>query len=140
MSRGEIPNHKSHLSEAGQRHYIDQETILSTHPVRQGRLVAERNFAAYDAAAVLVGERHAKGDLVDLVGHLLATLDATCAAPNAAVPAIQFALEADEGMTWLRLWNEGEFEACRREWPEAPDDCYIGADQFFTPTPEGTAR
>jgi hypothetical protein len=47
---------------------------------------------------------------------------------SAPVAAIQFALSADEGMTWLRLWNEGEFEACRREWPEASDDCYIGAD------------
>ncbi|MEZ2310811.1 hypothetical protein AB6809_29625 [Paraburkholderia sp. RCC_158] len=55
---------------------------------------------------------------------------------SASVAAIQFALDADEGMTWLRLWNQGEFESCRREWPEAPDECYIGADQFFTPKPE----
>ncbi|WP_186276575.1 hypothetical protein [Burkholderia gladioli] len=52
---------------------------------------------------------------------------------NPAVAAIRFALEADEGMTWLWLWNEGEFEICRREWPEAPDECYIGADMFFAP-------
>ncbi len=55
---------------------------------------------------------------------------------NAAVAVIAFVLEsgdADDGMTFLRLWNEGEFDACRREWPEAPDAVYIGADQFFVP-------
>lgn len=52
---------------------------------------------------------------------------------STSVAAIQFALGADEGMSWLRLWNEGEFEACRREWPESPAECYIGADQFFAP-------
>jgi hypothetical protein len=52
---------------------------------------------------------------------------------SASVAAIQFALEAEQGKAYLRLWNEGEFEACRHEWPEAPDECYIGADQFFVP-------
>lgn len=47
---------------------------------------------------------------------------------SASVAAIQFALEAPEGMTWLRLWNEGSFESCRREWPEAPAECYAGAE------------
>lgn len=50
---------------------------------------------------------------------------------GAAVAAIEFALTADEGMEYLRCWNEGEFDACRREWPEAPSDCYIGADPLL---------
>jgi hypothetical protein len=50
---------------------------------------------------------------------------------NPAVAAIQFALEGDEGMEFLRCWNEGNFEACRREWPEAPEECYIGADPLL---------
>ncbi|MCY1313295.1 hypothetical protein D9M70_638040 [compost metagenome] len=54
--------------------------------------------------------------------------ECTC---DAAVEAIQFALTADEGMAWLRLWNEGDFDACRREWPEAPKECYIGADPLL---------
>jgi len=51
------------------------------------------------------------------------------------VAAIQFAIENefDEGMQFLRCWNEANFEACREEWPEAPDECYIGADQTFKP-------
>lgn len=46
----------------------------------------------------------------------------------AAVAAIQFALNDPEGMTFLRLWNEGEFDTIRREWPDAPSVVYVGAD------------
>jgi len=55
---------------------------------------------------------------------------------DAAVHAIQFALrhDIDEGEVWLRLWNEGSFEVCRREWPEAPIECYIGADPLLSET------
>jgi len=60
--------------------------------------------------------------------------------PNAAVEAIQFALTAEDGMTWLRLWNEGEFDTCRREWPEAPDVVYIGADSLLPATRTIVAR
>lgn len=47
---------------------------------------------------------------------------------NAAVAAIQFALNTDEGLAFLRCWNEGNFDAIRREWPEAPDAVFVGAD------------
>jgi hypothetical protein len=53
---------------------------------------------------------------------------------NPAVDAIKFALSADEGLTWLRLWNEGEFERSRFEWPESPEACYIGADPLHPET------
>ncbi|MFM0595359.1 hypothetical protein [Paraburkholderia dilworthii] len=53
---------------------------------------------------------------------------------SASVAAIQFALEADEGMEWLSLWNEGSFDSCRREWPEAPQECYVGADPLMPET------
>lgn len=39
----------------------------------------------------------------------------------------EFLLTADEPMSFLRAWNEGNFEACRREWPEAPPEVYPGA-------------
>jgi hypothetical protein len=35
-----------------------------------------------------------------------------------------FLLTTDDPMNFLRCWNEGNFEACRREWPEAPDEVY----------------
>lgn len=47
---------------------------------------------------------------------------------SAAVAAIEFALETDDGLGFLRCWNEGNFEAIRREWPEAPIAVFVGAD------------
>lgn len=47
---------------------------------------------------------------------------------DAAVAAIQFALETDEGLAFLRCWNEGDFSSIREEWPEAPEDIFIGVD------------
>ena len=54
---------------------------------------------------------------------------------NAAVAAIQFALETDDGMAFLRCWNEGNFDAIRREWPEAPEAVFVGADPLHPATP-----
>src|SRR5690606_36552884 len=62
-----------------------------------------------------------------------AVVDGAC-----AVAAIQFALNDPEGMTFLRLWNEGEFETLRREWPEAPSSINIGADPLATKHQEPT--
>jgi len=53
---------------------------------------------------------------------------------NAAVSAIQFALETDDGLTFLRLWNQGDFDTTQREWPEAPEAVYIGADPLHPET------
>ena len=50
---------------------------------------------------------------------------------DASVAAIQFALSAEEGMTFLRIWNEGEFDTIREEWPEAPEEVFIGADPLY---------
>lgn len=47
---------------------------------------------------------------------------------DAAVAAIQFTLEIDEGLAFLRCWTEGDFDAIREEWPEAPKEVFIGAD------------
>ena len=55
---------------------------------------------------------------------------------NAAVAAIQFALEDAEesALDFLRCWNEGEFDAIRKEWPEAPEAVFIGADPLHPDT------
>lgn len=50
---------------------------------------------------------------------------------DASVAAIQFALQDDEGIEFLRCWNEGDFDAIRAEWPDAPEDVYIGADPLY---------
>ena len=57
---------------------------------------------------------------------------------NAAVSAIQFALETDDGLAFLRCWNEGNFEAIRSEWPEAPVSVFVGADPLHPATPTKT--
>lgn len=52
---------------------------------------------------------------------------------DAAVAAIQFALRDDEGMAFLRCWSQGDFDSIRHEWPDAPDDVFIGADPLYKP-------
>lgn len=53
---------------------------------------------------------------------------------NAAVSAIQFALETDEGIAFLRHWNYGDFDTIRKEWPEAPSSVFVGADPGYEST------
>ena len=52
---------------------------------------------------------------------------------DAAVAAIEFALDfnTDDPMSFLRCWFEGDFESIRKEWPEAPDQVFDGADPLF---------
>jgi hypothetical protein len=47
---------------------------------------------------------------------------------NAAVAAIEFALNDDEPMEFLRLWHQGDFDVIREEWPDAPESVFVGAD------------
>jgi hypothetical protein len=54
-------------------------------------------------------------------------------AADAACAAIAFALKDMEGMAFLRCWNDGDFDSIRREWPEAPEAVFIGADPLHTP-------
>ncbi|GAB0154646.1 hypothetical protein [Marinobacterium sp. BA1] len=86
------------------------------------------------------------GDLADEVGQMrdlaaafteladaLEGKAGTDTEPNAAVAAIAFALEEGSagGIEFLRAWNEGDFQAIREEWPEAPEAVYIGADPLY---------
>ncbi|SAL01638.1 hypothetical protein AWB80_08173 [Caballeronia pedi] len=64
-----LPCHKHHLTERDQAFYIDEATIQSTHPALGP--FGEPNHSSYNVAMILVGERHAKSDLVSLVGHLM---------------------------------------------------------------------
>ncbi|MEX3764504.1 hypothetical protein [Paraburkholderia phenoliruptrix] len=65
-----LPHHKHHLTERDQKHYIDQIDVLAVHPGGPERADATR-YSAWNVALILVGERDAKHDLVDLVGYLL---------------------------------------------------------------------
>lgn len=54
---------------------------------------------------------------------------------DAAVAAIAFALEEAsgdlDGIEFLRCWNEGDFDSVRDQWPEAPEEVFIGADPLY---------
>lgn len=53
---------------------------------------------------------------------------------DAAVAAIQFALEDEDGLDFLSYWNEGEFDAIRRNWKNVPETVFIGADPLHQAT------
>ena len=53
--------------------------------------------------------------------HQAAEAEAECKTWRALC---EFLLAADEPMAFLRAWNEGNFDACKREWPEAPASVY----------------
>lgn len=57
---------------------------------------------------------------------------------NAAVAAIAFALQHRD-IDLLRLWNEGEFDQIRKEWPDAPEAMFVGADPLY-PSPKGAGE
>lgn len=56
---------------------------------------------------------------------------------NAAVAAIQYALDTDESTAFLRCWMEGNFAAIRKEWPDAPEAVFVGADPLHPKTKIG---
>lgn len=53
---------------------------------------------------------------------------------NPAAAAVEFALSTEDSLQFLRLWNEGQFDVIRQEWPDAPPDVFAGADQYHKPT------
>lgn len=53
---------------------------------------------------------------------------------NAAIAAIEFAIETDDGLEFLRAWMHGEFPEIRSDWPAAPEAVFIGADPLFEST------
>ncbi|MDQ0655137.1 hypothetical protein [Pseudomonas cedrina] len=66
--------------------------------------------------------------------ELVAIADKETYRADAAVAAIQFAIRGEEGLAFLRCWNEGNFDAIRNEWPEAPEEVFIGADPLHKPS------
>ena len=47
---------------------------------------------------------------------------------DCATAAILYALDDEDGMDFLRYWNEGDFQTIRNNWPDAPEEVFIGAD------------
>ena len=53
---------------------------------------------------------------------------------SAAIAAIAYAVKADEGLTFLRCWQHGDFDEIRADWPDAPEAVFIGAEAFSPAT------
>jgi|AntRauTorcE11897_2_1112592.scaffolds.fasta_scaffold63447_1 hypothetical protein len=54
---------------------------------------------------------------------------------DAAVAAIDFALQPDsDGVEFLRVWFHGDFDAIRKEWPDAPESVFVGANPLHPAT------
>ena len=47
------------------------------------------------------------------------------AMPVAAKAAMEYAVVAEEGQVFLKLWQEGDFDSIRKEWPDAPETIYV---------------
>lgn len=93
---------------AGVRAKLD--AITSSHKFNVASIVpSEVHGLAYSARQLLDGSTDA-------------------ANAEAAVAAVAYAIEAPEGMAFLRAWSQGDFDVCRREWPEAPSTVYEGAE------------
>lgn len=62
--------------------------------------------------------------------HAAAELAADAEDCSAAVAAIAYALDirTECPMEFLRCWNQGDFDVIRAEWPDAPEEVFIGAD------------
>lgn len=53
-----------------------------------------------------------------------------------AIAAIKFALQDDEPKAFLDAWLHGDFDVIRREWPEAPESVFAGADPLHSDSGE----
>lgn len=49
---------------------------------------------------------------------------------NPAKAAINYALSVEDGLTFLSLLNDGDIDACRTRWPDAPEECYLEEDTY----------
>lgn len=75
--------------------------------------------------------RMAERDLIARVVKTVSACEDVDGDKSAYVAAIEFALEAEEGIEFLRCWNQGDFDVIRKEWPEAPEAVYIGDDPLY---------
>jgi hypothetical protein len=52
---------------------------------------------------------------------------------DAALAAINYAIQTECGIDFLRCWTEGDFVTIRKEWPDAPEAVFVGADPLYVP-------
>lgn len=64
---------------------------------------------------------------------VLAQSEQGAAASNAVIDFV-LANPCESPMEFLRCWNQGDFESLRKEWPETPEEVFIGADTLHPKT------
>lgn len=131
--------------------FADAPTPPASEQQHDGRMPSDsrnRMWELIDAALLgTVPDGLKRGDICNILAPLLASEQQRAVVMperaeeedhSASTAAILFALAVEEehydGMTFLRMWNEGEFEAIRRAWPDCPDEVFIGADPLFKPS------
>lgn len=53
---------------------------------------------------------------------------------NAAVATIEYALNCEDPLSFLRCWYNGEFTEIREWWSDTPESVFIGADPLHPGT------
>ena len=103
---------------------IDEEDLKANLP--------KASFAAYK-----VGHRDARHAAAELSLKAEARIEdleneyrSATAAYNAVIEYILGKGFMESPMEFLRCWNQGNFEALREEWPDAPEEIYL-ADPLY---------
>ncbi len=127
-----------HRNAAGFRVALDHALAYPTaQPENEAILQQLDNLAWLLAEGVLILKEQ-NPEAADWFAEAEAALTALpLPPPNPSTAAIAFALENTlsdhDGMEFLRLWNEGDFDTVREQWPDAPEEVFIGADPLFEP-------
>lgn len=99
------------------------------------KLASAVTNAAVKAGGVAPGVELSGPQLLLAINDMADALIAKQNQPPAAVAAINFALQPDsDGLEFLRVWFHGDFGAIRKEWPDAPEAVFIGADPLHPAT------
>lgn len=97
---------------------------------------AVHSHAAGFLGGSMVGEAR-KATAKEYKGEAAVLGQAPVAGHEASTAAILYALDLDpteDGMLFLRYWNEGEFATIREEWDNVPEAVFIGADPLHPAT------
>lgn len=97
------------------------------------------NYEYKPPVGKMLGRIKGKGKIVAIFklspteeqGHQMAEgLNDPTGAFNAVISYMLGKGYMEEPLEFLRCWNQGDFDICRKDWPDAPPECYLGADQF----------
>lgn len=132
----QIPNQPNPLAQTGAESYPPLGRALRLGSAAPTLKAMASNYSTAHSWDELDADACARGaaEIEALRAHIAAT-----AAPGSGVEQdaeinegdvfralIKFLLDNDteQPMDFLRLWNEGSFQECRRDWPEAPGALY----------------